>query len=173
MRCGAAVERYFSEKRRGNKPILIATAGMAPCEAPLQAMVMGRMMGTYCAELGISVEDIRTGEDASIWDSRKEIREALRIIKSEANGFTLLVIVVSSWYHIPRLMWIVWTENRSAECRIFRRKNRIKYIPTEGGSFTNIIFEPLKIVADMSCLTSFLHRRGYYLMGRRIVRRSR
>lgn len=140
--CLAAVRLFQELVEQGSEPVVISSAGFASEDKyPAQEQTIGRMMVGYMSESGIPDSNFSVG--GPVWSSRSEIEGAVRIV-SEEDVSQACIFVVSSWYHIPRLVFITKTvENDNVTAEIewgFRASS---------GRFVNALWEIGKLPAEV------------------------
>ena len=144
--CDAAIQKYQEERKNHHKPMFIMSAGIANNRKKFsrQSMTMAKMMGQYLIKQGISKENIV--DESSVWGSRAEIEEAIRII-IENKWDILHIWIVSSHHHCLRLRIIcsreIWKAKKIWEYKFISCPNNLNIL----GELAKIFIEILRTIA--------------------------
>ena len=152
--CDAAIQKYQKERENGYKPVFIISAGIATNRRKFsrQSTTMAKMMGQYLIGPGISKEYIV--DESSVWGSRAEIKEAIRII-IESKWSISHIWIVSSHHHCLRLRIIysreTWKEKKVWKYKFVSCPNNLN-IP---GELVKIFIEILRTVITYTFKRAF------------------
>ncbi len=140
-RCKAALREYQRITATGRQCFFVLTAGMAinKDDYPVQTQTMAEIMKNYFCQSGITQDRVLVSADTTVWGSKAEIKEAAMITASKQPEPS--VLVVSSWYHIPRL-WIV----------CLKQSTHIKWgfaASSKSGRFKDVLWEIVKFFGEL------------------------
>jgi len=128
LRCDQAI---IAHRQHPYLPILIATAAKKNREW------VGESMKNYLVERGIPVGQIffKPGGHTTV----DETDAFLSLVCQHSSQSASRIIVVSTWYHLPRICWL-W----------LARKRLVKMaIAWKGSSLSDLILEPAKLLINL------------------------
>lgn len=135
VRCDRAIKKYGKLTKSGYSCSFLTSPGISKERWPKQTKSMAELMKDYLCQKGIEAAKIHVSDDLTVWGSRAEIAEVEKVVKFDNPK----VFVVSSWYHIPRLMLVCYKRSR---------KIRWRFVPGKG-SPKKALWELLKFPGEL------------------------
>jgi len=144
-RCKAALKKYRELTAVGRQCFFVLTAGMAidKDDYPMQTQTMAEMMKNFLCQKGVEAAKIYVSDDLTVWGSRAEIKEAAAMAVSKQSALSVppSVLVVSTWYHIPRLFVVC-----------LKQSTKINWgfaSSSKSGRFKDVLWEIVKFFGEL------------------------